>query len=381
VYHPPLFYAVAALLQWLAESVGGTAGGDVGMKILPFAAGLANIWVALALCRRLFPAEGSKQLLATIFAAVLPMNLYAAAYFSNETFHALLAGLALLVAVDLLLEPTASPKRVLRLGVLLGFALLTKYTAVLVTAIAAFFLGCKLVTVERATPARLARLLALFALPPLLLAGWFYLRNALAFGDPLIANWGHLPGETQKWWQQPGFHTAAFYLNFGESFSHPYLSAFHSYWDSLYTTLWGDGGIAGRVDPRQRHDFWNYDYMSAGYLIAIPASAFVFAGALRCVARALSDHDPGRRAAFSLIATLAYAVLFGLTYMSLRLPYFAQAKASYGLVVMPLLALFFADGFGWLDDALARRGRVGLRALSFGWLAVFAAACFLAYAA
>ncbi|MBW2400829.1 MAG: hypothetical protein JRG80_16400 [Deltaproteobacteria bacterium] len=381
VYHPPLFYAVAAVMQWLGESVAGAAGGAVGMKALPFLAGLANVWVALALCRRLFPGEASKHLLATVFAAVLPMNLYSAAYFSNETFHALLAGLALLVAVDLLLESAATARRVFFLGVLLGLALLTKFTAVLVTAVIAFFLGFKLIAVERIGPLRLAQLLAWFALPPLLLAGWFYLRNALLFGDPLIANWGHLPGETQKWWQQPGFHTAAFYLNFGDSFSQPYLSAFHSYWDSLYSTLWGDGGIAGRVNPTQRHGFWNYDFMSTAYLIAIPASGFALAGALRCVMRALSDDDPGRRAAFSLVTTLTYAVLFGLTYMSLRLPYFAQAKASYGLVVMPVLSLFFADGFAWLDEALARRGLYLPRAVAFGWFAVFVVVCFLAFAA
>jgi hypothetical protein len=381
VYHPPLFYGIAAILQWLGESVAGAAGGVIGMKALPFLAGLANVWVALALCRRLFPGAASKQFLATVFAAVLPMNLYSAAYFSNETFHALLAGLALLVAVDLLLEPATTTRRVLLLGSVLGLALLTKFTAVLVAAVIAFFVGCKLIAVERSGPARLARLLAWFALPPLLLAGWFYLRNVLLFGDPLIANWGHLPGETQKWWQQPGFHTAAFYLNFGDSFSHPYLSAFHSYWDSLYSTLWGDGGIAGRVNPKQRHGFWNYDFMSASYLVAIPASGFALAGALRSVMRALSDDDPGRRAAFSLITTLSYGVLFGLTYMSLRLPYFAQAKASYGLVVMPILSLFFADGFAWLDDAFARRDLYLLRAVTFGWFAVFATVCLLAFAA
>jgi hypothetical protein len=380
-YHPPLFYGLAAALQWLGEAIAGAGGGAAGMKALPFLAGLANVWVALALCRRLFPGDPSKQLLATVFAAVLPMNLYSAAYFSNETFHALLAGIALLIAVDLMLEPATTARRVLLLGSLLGLALLTKYTAVLVTAVVAFFVACKLVAVEKVGPAKLAGLLAWLALPPLLLAGWFYLRNSMLFGDPLIANWGHMPGETQKWWQQPGFHTAAYYLNFGESFSHPYLSAFHSYWDSLYTTLWGDGGIAGRVNPKQRHDFWNYDFMSAAYLVAIPASLLALAGALRCVARALSDEDPGRRAAFSLVTTLTYGVLFGLTYMSLRLPYFAQAKASYGLVVMPLLSLFFADGFAWLDAALARRGLILPRAIVFGWLAVFVAVCFLAFAA
>jgi hypothetical protein len=121
--------------------------------------------------------------------------------------------------------------------------------------------------------------------------------------------------------------------------------------------------------------------MSSAYLVAIPASGFVLAGAVRCIVRALSEDDPGRRAAFSLVATLSYGVLFGLTYMSLRLPYFAQAKASYGLVVMPVLSLFFADGYVWLDDALARRGLYLPRAAVFGWFVVFVAVCFLGFAA
>jgi hypothetical protein len=292
----------------------------------------------------------------------------------------LLAGLAVLLTVDLLLATSSTRRRILVLGSLVGLALLTKYTAVIVGVVAVFFLSCKLLAVERAAPARVVAAIGLFAAPPVVLAGWFYARNVLLFGDPLIANWGDMPGPTLKWWQQPGFHTAAFYLHFGESFSHPYLSAFTSFWDSLYSTLWGDGGIAGRVNPTQRHGFWNYQFMSAGYLLAVPATLFAAAGAVRSACRALTDDDPRRRAAFSFITTLGYAILYGLLYMSLRLPYFAQAKATYGLVVMPVLSVFFADGLSWLDDALVRRGWHFARALVAGWFTAFAVTCFLAFA-
>ena len=74
-------------------------------------------------------------------------------------------------------------------------------------------------------------------------------------------------------------------------------------------------------------------------------------------------------------------MVFGLVYMSLRLPYFAQAKATYGLVVMPALALYFADGLAWCDDALAARGGLPARAVLYGWFGVFTATCFLSFAA
>jgi len=121
--------------------------------------------------------------------------------------------------------------------------------------------------------------------------------------------------------------------------------------------------------------------MSAAYWIALPASLLIGAGALRGVAAALRGPDPHRRAAFSFLATLAYAVLFGLLYLSLRLPFFAQAKATYGLVAMPLLALYFADGMARLDEAIRERGWLPARALLYGWLGLFAGSCFLGFAA
>jgi hypothetical protein len=191
----------------------------------------------------------------------------------------------------------------------------------------------------------------------------------------------HAKGKPHVERQAQYVHTTAFYLNFGEALCHPYLSAFRSFWDSLYSTAWADGGIAGRVNPTQRHGFWDYGFMSAGYLVAVPASLFAGAGAVRCAARALRAGDPRRRAAFSFLATLAYAVLFGLMYMSLRLPYFGQAKASYGLVVMPTLVLFFAEGLTWLDAALAERGWLTARAIVYGWFSLFAATCLLSFTA
>src|SRR5262249_25521419 len=81
------------------------------------------------------------------------------------------------------------------------------------------------------------------AVPPAAPAGWFYARNLRLYGTPLVGNW-NLPG--MRWWSQPGFHTASYYLGFGESLRLPVLAGFHSLADSLYSSFWGDGWIAGR---------------------------------------------------------------------------------------------------------------------------------------
>ncbi len=382
VYHPPLFYAAAGALQWLGSalgSIGGVEGATLGLKLIPFLAGFGNVWVAGALCRRL-GLTSSAVVYGLLFGAVLPMNIYSAAYFSNETFHTFLAGLAMLATVNLLVERDAPIARVAWLAVLLGLCLVTKFTAILVSAVAGFFLLVKWLSVDRMGPRRAAGRLLLMGGVAFACAGWFYLRNWIEYGDPLMANWGNMPGPTLAWWQQPGFHTLAYFTSFGESLHHPYLSAFHSFWDSVYSTLWGDGGIAGRVSPRDRHPLWNYTFMSLGYWVAVPATLLIAVGAARAGAIAFADPDPGRRAAFSFLLTLIYAVLFGLLELALRLPYFAQGKASYGLVVTAPLAVLFALGADWLDRACRGPKLVALRALFFGWLAVFTAALFLAFA-
>ena len=370
-YHPPLFYALAALVSRL--------GGDTALRALPFVAGLGVVWAAWWMARRL-SAQPGVPALATLFAATLPVNLYTAAYFSNEALHAALAGAALAAAAACLLAPRTSLVAVAVAAALFGLAALTKFTALLALPVALAFLAAKLVWVERAGAARALGALSLFAGICAALAGWFYVRTWLDQGTPVVGNWA-LPGEDQQWWQQPGFHTPAYYLGFGEALVHPYLAGFRSFGDSVYSTLWGDGFVAGRTDPAARHDFWHYGFMSAGYLLALPATALLLAGGVRLAARALGDPDPRRRLAVGFAATASWAVWLAFAALTVELPFFAQAKAAYLLMLTPPLALAFAEGFGAADAWLGARAGTPARAALHGWLAAFAAALYLGFAA
>jgi 4-amino-4-deoxy-L-arabinose transferase-like glycosyltransferase len=371
MYHPPLFYLLTALLQGV---------GDRAMKVVPWIAGLGLVFVAHSLAGRVYRGEPRVAALAVVFAAVLPVNLYSAAYFSNETLHALLAGLALLATVDALAAPRSTPRQALAIGLWLGLAALAKFTVLAVVPVAIAFLAAKLWWVERAPPARILARVAACAAVFAAVAGWFYARNQLHFGTPVVGNWA-LPGADQDWWQQPGFHTAAYYTGFGESLRHPYLAGFTSFWDGVYSTLWGDGYIAGRVYPHERHPLWSYDFMSAGYLLALPLTALLVVG-IACAARdALRDPDPGRRAALSFLLTASYAVGFAFLFLTLQLPYFAQAKAPYALCLVPVGSVCFARGAARVDDWLARPGRFGLRIAFAGLLTAALGCCFLGFAA
>jgi len=282
--------------------------------------------------------------------------------------------------VDALLAPRTTRAQAAWLGLWLGLAALAKFTALALAPVAHFFLACKLVAIERAPAARALGLPALAAAILLGVAGWYYARNVLVFGTPFAGNWGDLaPG--MSWWQQPGFHTPTWYLRFGESLVHPYLAGFVSFWDGVYSTLWGDGGIGGRVDPGQRHGFWHHDFVSSAYWLGLPATALLAFGAWLALRRAFRDADARVRAALSFLLTACYAVGFSLLVLTAPLPYFAQAKASYALCLAGPLALFFADGAARVDAALAARAATAWRAAFAGLLAALCGGFFLGYAA
>ncbi len=378
MFHPPLFYALCAAMLPAGALLGEPGRSDsLVLKAVVFASGALALVATALLARRLLPGDPAARALAILFAAVLPVNLYTAAYFSNESLHTLLVSLALLASVDVLLAARPRAWRLLLLGTLFGLAALTKFTALVVIPIALAFVAVKLWREDHERPTRLAARLLAASLPVVAIAGWFYLRNWLRFGDPLVANW-RLPGAGQTWWQQPGFHTLAYFTRFGEALVHPYMAGLRSFWDSGYSTFWGDGYIAGRVFPADRHGLWNYDFMSIGYWMALPATLLLLAGALRGAQLALRDPEPGRRAAFGLCAAAAWGLGLAYLYLTLALAFFTQAKATYLLALLTPLALWFALGFRWLDSALAPRP--GLRAALHGWLAAFAGVLYLGFA-
>ena len=239
-------------------------------------------------------------------------------------------------------------------------------------------LGIKILMLHRRPGAALARGAALL-LPALLVSGWFYARNLAEFGRPMVGNWD-LPSPDRIWWSAPGFHTPQYYLRFGEVLVRPFYSGFVSFWDSLYSTLWGDGFVAGRAGVRVRHLAWNYEFMAASYLLALPATGLLGFGFLRCARAALREREPERRAAFGLLVLVCAAMGFALFYVTLVLPYHGQARASYVLALTPVLALFFAWGFVGVDRWLARREWTAGRVLLFAWWGALLGVLYLSFA-
>jgi len=377
-FHPPLFYSLSAALEGLVAAVSSGAARAVVLRVLPFLSGLGIVWLSWPLARRVFPDDPRRVTAALLVAGTLPLNLYMSTYVSNESLHALLATVSILATLVALLEPAGRSRSLLLAGGAFGFALLAKVTSIVVLALAGVFLLWKLLVVERRSPLASLSPLALFALGPLALAGWYYALNIVEFGTPLVENWADLSNMT--WWQHPGFHTPAYFGSFGESFRHPYLSAFVSFWDGLYTTLWGDGLISAQVRIATRHPFWNYDFMSITYLLAFPATGLLVFGFFCAAARAWRERDPARQLALLFLLVVVAFMFCALCYFPFMLPAYGSTKFGYALLLAAPLALLLAEGHRAIDQALSAPRRLALRTVYNGWFGTFLVVSLLSFA-
>jgi tetratricopeptide (TPR) repeat protein len=188
--------------------------------------------------------------------------------------------------------------------------------------------------------------LGLFLFGCLAVCGWHYARVAARFGNPFIGNWDI--GTGFNWWQQPGFRTGAGYFSIGRCLTQPFYSAFASFGDGIYSTLWGDGLYSGEADLFHRPP-WNYDLMAAGYLFALLPSLAFLAGV--CRLRVKCAREPAWFLVLSLIS------LFGalLVYYSLEVPSYAASKAFYASGALVPFCALAAAGWDWLATARALR--------------------------
>lgn len=379
-YQPPLYYVLAALAYGAGSHFSGEAGGLATLKIVAFLFGLGNVWIAYLLARLLFGAQSLRTAVAALFAGILPMNIYISAYTSNESTHAFFAGLALLFTVYAIKEQKVRLRTYAAIGLAVGLAVLSKYTVLVVAPLLVAALALKLILIETFSRARVAKLLLVVVLLPVLVGGWYYVRNTMYTGNPLFGNWAYLENG-HGWWQQPGFHTPHYYLSFGESLVRPYLCSFRSYWDALYSTFWSDGQIAGQIHWTYAQLVWDYDLMSVVSVLAVPATLMLGAGILLGVRSVLKGSDAALRTVWWLITMSVLVLGLAMLAGTLKLPYCGQAKAFYGLALMSPLVVFAATAFGTLDDLLKRHRWFTIgRMLLYGWLGTLAIAILVSFA-
>ena len=355
MYQPPLYYFIAAAILSFCKLSISDPTSVVVLRALGVLFGIAQCVLVFLTLRLLLPARTA--LAGLLLAAFLPMHLYLMHYVTNELLTATLATLTVYLCLRLLKNETPRVAQFVFVGLALGATMLTKATGILLLPIVIAAICAKRIY-TRAPFAIWVRSLAVLIATCLAVCGWYYARIWLKFGTPLLGNWDVISGFT--WWQDPGYHTAADYLRFGRSLITPLFGGFAGFADGIYSTLWGDGLSGGASSVNVA---WNYGPMAAGYLWALVPTALVLVGIGIAIIRFI------RKPSAELFLLLGFFVVvaLGLTFMTLKIASYAQAKAFYGLSA--LTALCFFGALGW--EAVTR-SRSGLRLITGALLLVWA---------
>jgi hypothetical protein len=289
-----------------------------------------------------------------MFAAFLPMNIYISQAPSNEPLAGALIA-AVIVAAAALAE-RAKRRELAALGAALGFALLAKVSALLAIPAVIWFLW----------PRHGKRGAALVLGAAALVSGWFFLRNGIALGGPLLTL-GTVRGFID-WRQDPGYRTWSQLWFWGGALTRPIYSATLGLWDAFYSTLWLDGYLSGVVVFDARPP-WDYDLLCAGAWLALLPTAGILLG----IFRGLVGKDALKRDALGLSVVCLGVFLAAFVGLFLLNPVYTTAKATYTLGLMPCYAVLLCAG---LERMCA--GRIS-RALVYAGMTCWGLASYCAY--
>lgn len=368
LFQSPLYYGLSAPVAWLALKFAAPDTVAVLLRFGPLLCGLLQIEVAFRAVRRVFPARDDLQIVAVVLAGALPMNLYLSRYVGNEPLAALLSSVAFLLSLRYVRPSEGESLRwvPLQLGIVLGLALLTKVSAVLMG-------GAILVALlaggddENSRRFSFARRIAPFfwtASATFAIAGWYYIRNLLVLGRPFVGGWD--PSRGIVWWQEPGYRMASDFFSFGHVLSQPILAGLESVPGGLFASLWCDTFLSSAI-MRSSAPGWDFALMAPSVLLALaPTLLFIIGGGV-----ALRNSIRDRVALVTLTALAAYGL--ALLHHIITLPYHCAIKATYALGAMPALVLLGVLGFD-----LATRNRV-LRTALVASLACWAASVWGTY--
>ncbi|MBN1346523.1 MAG: glycosyltransferase family 39 protein [Phycisphaerae bacterium] len=350
MYQPPLYYVLSATGAAIGRAAGWADAETSVPKLISMISGLAEVILVWLVLRIVFPDSARTRCAGLLLAAAMPMNLFMSQYPSNELLSVALVTGALVLALRIIRGDRAGWRAYALLGVVLGLAMLAKHTAFLALVVILTVLAARAV-LDGAGPRRSGLVgVGEVVLAVFVVSGWFGIRNWIHFRNPLVGNWDPVSGNA--WWQDPGVGTWDYYTRFGGSLTEPFHSCLYSYGDAIYSTIWGDGMCAGIADTRFRPP-WHYDLMAVGFSLSWLPTLLIAIGLIAAVVRWV------RAPASSWAVLVGHALLVGFAvfYMTLKLPYYAQAKGFYGLTSMACLCALGAWGFD-----LARRGlgRVGV---------------------
>jgi hypothetical protein len=341
-HQPPLYYVLMAPLFKASASLPVTQQ-VVVLRLASVLLSAVVLLVANAIARAIFPANPLTALAVPAFMAVIPMRAAMSAAINNDTLSELLLAIILLLSLPRLQDRLPARRYILLAGLVYGLGLLTKVTVYVGAGIcAAAELGRwwlargdhSAAQDRRAFVDGLGTLAGVGAVG-LALGGWWFVRNALVYGNlDILARQRHdlvVAGQPRTEW---GF----------DALRHFVLTTFHSFWAQF-------GWMGIPVDQRIYHALAVLTVMAA-------------AGLGLYLARRFPGLDPAQRWGLGLAALLFALIFGGMAQYNLD---YIQPQGRYLFPAAVAVALAFALG---LEELAGRASCTLLLAGGVAWLAL-----------
>jgi hypothetical protein len=142
-----------------------------------------TVYLVYVIMRQIFPSESVTALAAALLAAVNPQFLHISASISNEPMSTAFATLLLLILIQGI-KTGFNVRRQILAGVVFGCCMLIKTSAAVYAPLTVLALAMHF----RRRPIQVCRACALIIGTGFAIAGWWYLRNMLVYGDPMFTD-------------------------------------------------------------------------------------------------------------------------------------------------------------------------------------------------
>jgi hypothetical protein len=363
-HNPPLFYAVAGVVQAAGDAVGLEP--RLGVQLISAVAVAAVLVLVLLLARELFPGSPGTRLAVLAAAASTPVLLRAGALYHPEALATALTTAGLYALVRVLARGRPSVAAGVSCGLLLGLANLTRTWALAALGAALIALVVELAWKRERAVLRMAVALAVTA--GVLLVPWLALKaaahgNPLAYSRPVPSQW------------LPSGRPASFFVDpaLDDVFTTPYASHYSNLLlPVVYTDWWGDYWRSWEIPealhivPPRLPDRYERPLVVQSLVGLLPSAAAV-AGLVALAVLALRRRDAG------LLALLLSVGLLAASFVGFLVRYPKvdgdNMKALYVLNAAPVVAIATGFAYAWI----ARR-HVLLRLLTLGVVVVTLAA-------
>ena len=349
-FHPPLHYAMG----WGLAQFGSGAVLMRGIQLVSAAASLGTAGLAAWGVRRASPGRPGLVVLAFTAVAYLPVHFSMSTMPGNELTETFLAAAAVcaFIANESRARPTLPAAA--GVGVLLGLALLTKFSGLvpLVAVLASLALRPLLGSAWRGALGSTAMRGVVIAVVALAIPAPYYARNVATFGTPFQLSRDFELVRQVEIEQRPGLRSWRDYLAFPlRLFTDPNPRAphmLHSVWGTVYLNVWADSfreSDVARALEAEREERRSSSVMA---LLGLAPTGLALAGALLA---ARDVRARRRRALYVPLLVLSATVLAAFAVFAWKVPIWSALKASYLLGLSLPYGVFMAR----CAEALAAR--------------------------